>query len=273
MDPTQITVSGPDFDVNQITKAVVNYDVSGLDDSIEEVLDVVFLNEEGNEVEFTSSATSVDFTQVTMKLPVYRTKELTLALELEEGGGIKEENVEISIVPETIRVKGSVQDIEALQDVFILDTLKLAELEDENEQEPLIYSLVLPEGVTIVSSETEAVATVRITGVERETVEISDIRLQNAPTDNVYETFTKTARVTIRGSSKEIREIKQSEDNGLYIVVDLTDYTDVSVYMIPGVVISEKYPGIGVMDSVVIGVVVSAPEPEPEPTNPTDEEG
>lgn len=265
-DPEQITISGPASDVGQVAQAIVRYNVSDLEETVEETLPVVFLNEAGEEIQFSSEATKVDKTEVKMTLPVYRTKKLALAVELVEGGGIREDNVEIEIAPENIWVKGSDEDLDRLEDVLNLGTLNLAELDDEAEKEEKRYPLNLPAGISNAINETEAVVTVRVTGVKRQTINVSDIRLYNPPSDYNYQSFTSSVSVTVRGSEADIQRILADANNGFYIRVDLTEYTDTGVYLIPAEVISERYPDIAAVNPVTIGVVVSEREPEPEPS-------
>ena len=210
-----------------------------------------------------------------MTLPVYRTKKLALAVELVEGGGIREDNVEIEIAPENIWVKGSDEDLGQLEDVLILGTLDLASLDDQAEKEDIHFTLNLPAGISNAINETEAVVTVWVTGVKRQTINVSDIRLYNPPSDYNYQSFTSSVSVTVRGSEADIQRILADANNGFYIRVDLTEYTDTGVYLIPAEVVSEKYPDIAAVEAVSIGVVVSEPEPEPEPSTeaPTEDEG
>ena len=271
-DPEQITISGPEFDVSQVAQAIVRYNVSDLEETVEETLPVVFLNEAGEEIQFSSEATNVGRTEVTMTLPVYRTKKLTLALNTVEGGGIKDENVEIEIKPETIWVKGSDEDLDQLEDVFTIGTLDLASLDDEAEKEERLYALNLPAGISNTINETEVAVTIRVTGVDRQTINVSDIQLVNPPSDHKYQSFTSSVRVIVRGSKADMKRILADENNGVYIRVDLTEYTDTGVYLIPAEVVSEKYPGIGAVEPVSIGVVVSEPEPEPTAKTPTEGE-
>lgn len=267
-DPEKIVISGSESDVSQVERAVVEYDVSDLEETVTETLDVKLLNADGEEVSFTSENTTVSATQVSMTLPMSRTKELTLKLDTIEGGGVTNDNVQIDIEPKSIRVKGSADVIDQLEDEYVLDTLDLSVLPDEKE---MSFNLTLPNGVTNMSGETRAVAVIRITGVSYSSIPISDIRLINAPAEYRCESSTRIAYVTVRGGTEEIREIRSNENNGIYIEVDLTDYTNPGVYTVPGVVVNESHPNISVSASVEIGILISEPEPETEP--PTENEG
>ena len=259
LNPDTITLRGPDFDVDRVVKAVVAFDVSDVQEIVETTLDVTFLDENDEAVEFSSEAVTVSATQIDMRLPVYRTKELTLAVNTVEGGGVKNENAEISIEPQTVLVKGDSEDIDQLDDVYVLDTLELSTLDNENE---LTYKLLFPGSVSLINDESEAIVKVLLKGVTTDTINVTDIRLINQPEQYKSEAITKSAKVIIRGSTAEIREIKQSENNGIYIEVDMSDYTETGGYSISGKVINPKHPNVGVTESVEIIVVISAVEPE-----------
>ena len=256
MDPDEITVYGPDYEVEQIKEAVINYDISTLEETALETLPITFLNEQGEEVTF-SEYTSADVSQVSLILPVLRTKEIRLAVDIVEGGGIKKENAKITLNPETIQVKGPVDVIDGLDDTYILGEVKLKTVSD---RDVLHFNLLLPAGVTNISGEPEVTAAVRLTGVKSDAISVSDIRLINIPAGYQAEASTRTARVTIRGSTEEIKEIKQNAENGIYILVDLADNTQTGAFPVPGRVINPKHPAVSTEETVEIGVVISGSE-------------
>lgn len=253
MDPAEVVVIGPDYEVEQIKEAVVSYNVSDLEETVIDTVPLSFLNEEKEEVEF-SDLTSVNASQVNMTLPVLRTKEIKLEVNMLEGGGVSKNNVKVQMEPKSIWVKGPADSIERLEDSFIVGTVDLSTLSDREER---TFLLSLPTGVTNVSGEDQVTASFRITGVRTDTISISDIRLVNEPEDYITEISTRTVRVVIRGGSEEIREIKQNADNGFYILADLTDYDQTGAFTVPGRVMNDRHPDIGIISSVEIGVVIS----------------
>lgn len=253
MDPAEITLTGPEAEVSQIAKAVVTLDVSDLEETVVETLPVEFLNAANEPVEF-SEATTVSATQVGMTLPVLRTKELRLTVNTLEGGGVTNENVTITLDVESIRVKGAAEVIDALEDSFIIGTVDLATLEDKQE---LSFNLSLPAGVTNMSGETEVKALIQVNGVQSDTISVTDIRMINTPEGYHTELSTRTARVRVRGSTEEIREIKANNDNGIYILVDLADYYQTGAFTVPGKVINSSHPAVSTTDTVEIDVVIS----------------
>ena len=196
-----------------------------------------------------------------MTIPVVRSKKITLAVDLKEGGGVTAENAEVTLDVETIRVKGAAQVIDALDDTLVLGTIDLASVTNGEE---LSFDLVLPVGVTNVGGEEEIKAKVRLFGVTTDEISVSDIRLINEPAGYHTELSTRTVRVKVRGSTEEIREIKSNPANGIYIQVDLADYSQIGAFTVSGQVVNESHPAVSAAETVEIGVEISAAAPVPE---------
>ena len=261
MDPAEVVVYGPEEEVNRIDHVEVRYDVSDLEETTLETLPLYFLDAEGEEIAF-SELTSVNFTYAGLTLPVYRTRSLELKLEFIEGGGVTEENVRYTLDIDSIRVKGAAEVIDELPDVWVVGTVDLSLISDE---ETTPFPLNLPAGVTNISGETEVSAEIRLVGVSSDTVPVSDIRVVNAPVGYDTEVTNRTVQVTVRGSTTEIKQIKQNRDNGIYILVDLADYTQTGAFTVPARVVNTAHPTLSMADTVEIGVVISViPEPTDE---------
>lgn len=260
LEPDSVTVYGPESDVGRIAKAAVSYDVSDLEDTAIETLPVIFLDENDEIVEL-GTHTIVSPPDVSMTIPVVRSKKITLAVDLKEGGGVTAENAEITLDVETIRVKGTAQVIDALDDTLILGTIDLASVTNGEE---LSFNLALPVGVTNVGGEEEIKARVRLFGVTTDEISVSDIRLINEPAGYHTELSTRTVRVKVRGSTEEVREIKANPANGIYIQVDLADYSQIGAFTVSGQVVNESHPAVSAAETVEIGVEISAGTPVPE---------
>ena len=214
---------------------------------------MVFLTEDNEAVEF-SEATSANATQVNLSLQVLRTKELALTVKTVEGGGVRNDDVQISLSVESIKVKGTAEVIDALEDSFIIGTVDLASVEDREER---IFNLTLPVGVTNMSGETEVTALIQVTGAKSDQIYVSDIQIINPPEGYNVELSTRTARVKVRGRTEEIQEIKTNNENGIFIQVDLADYTQTGTFTVPGKVINRTHPAVSTADSVEIDIVIS----------------
>ena len=277
LEPEEIEVYGPQEEVEKIAKVVLNYDVSNLTETVIDKAVVQFLDEDGEEIEF-SELTDIALPedsfsedgkpQISLTLPVYLTREIPLTILFEEGGGVKFENASFELSTPSIRVKGPADKIEeldsTLQDGYlVLGTVNLSDIPDTNELEKT-FPLELPAGVFNISAE-KIVATIHLTGVSTEKITISDIRLQNVPA-GLEPVHTKNVEVTVRGSTEEIRQIK-SNSNGIYVLVDLKDYTQPVNITLPGLVVNETHSDISIVEKTVnIDVVLALPtEPDISP--------
>ena len=259
MEPAAVTVTGPAQELALLESAVVTYDVSELEETAIEEVPIQFLNQAGEEVTFSQWTTS-SADRTTLTLPVFRTREITLALDFLEGGGVTSDNVRLTLEPQTIHVKGAAEVVDAMEDPLVLATVDLATVSNREEKD---YPLNLPAGVTNISGETEIHSLLLLVGVRTDSVPVSDIRLVNAPEGFNTELSTRTVQVTVRGSEETIQNVKNKRDNGIYILVDLEDYTQAGAYLVPGKVVNETYEDLSVADTVEIGVIISA---RPEPT-------
>lgn len=256
IDPAIVTIIGPDYEVAQIHSAIVRYDISELKQTEIVTVPLLFLNEKGETVEL-SEFTTVNVSEASLTLPILRTREITLKVELEPGGGATEENAEVTLEPSTIIVKGAADVVEALDDTMVVGSINLAGIMDH---EDFTFNLALPVGITNVSGETEVKASVDLVGLTTDTISVSDIRLINTPEGFISESSTKTVQVTVRGSKLDVTRIKNNRRNGIYILVDLQSYNQTGAFTVSGRVINEKQPQIGVMDTVEIGVVITTEE-------------
>ena len=256
IDPAEILVTGPKDEIDQIEKAVIRLDVSDLEQTELRTEQVAFVNGNGEDMVF-SDLVSFSAQQATVTLPVSRTKEISLKLNLVGGRGITPENAKVTLEYETIRVKGTSDIIQALDDEYLLGTVDLSTITDKAE---FSYNITLPAGVTNISGETTVTATVEIVGVTTQTISVSDIRLIHAPAGYQTEASTRTVQVTVRGGTAEVRELQESGPNGIYVLVDLQGYTQTGAFTVSGRVINETHPNVGVVESVEIGVVISAIE-------------
>ena len=155
-----------------------------------------------------------------------------------------------------------------MDDTLVVGTVDLSEV---SSLEVIPYNLELPAGVANISGETQAIATIRLSGVSMDVISVSDIRLINVPEGYEAEATTRTVQVSVRGSTEEIRVIRESRDNGIYVLVDLAEHNQTGAFTLSGQVVNSTHPGVGVSESAEIGVVITQkPEGSEEPTEPSE---
>lgn len=262
-DPAEITLVGPDFEVDPVQEAVVSCDISDRKETRIETLPVSFVDDKETELTF-SEFTTASATEVQTTLPVTCTRELELTVNLEEGGGVRKENAQVEIEPSSIKVKGSAEVLNNLGDSLEIGTVELSSILKEATYQ---FNLTLPAGVTNMSGDDVADVKVTISDVANDTIYVSDIRLLNAPEGFEAKATSRTVKVTVRGTVKEIKKLKEEKNNGIYILVDLKNYDGTGEFTVTGKVVNDNHPSIGVKENVEIGVSITAPVPvtEPEP--------
>lgn len=279
MEPKQVVVTGLEEELNQIKEVAVFYDGSNLEETVTQSVQLHFLDENNEDVSF-SEHTSASATETVLTLPVYRIEKIPLKVNLVKGGGVTPDNANVELDPPSIHVKGPKEKMEELNGhledgYFVVGDVDLSKVPDSS-KEVMKFPLVLPEGIININENTsegglqEVSVEIKLTGVSKDSIEITDIRLSNAPAEMESTNLTKRASVTVRGSTEEIDKIKKDANNGFYIVVDLAAYADQNQkgkFVVSGKVVNENYPLLSVQESVNITVEIS----EPEEINPDSE--
>ncbi len=271
MEPKQVVVTGLEEELDQIAEVAVFFDGSNLEETVTQTVPLHFLNENKEEVSF-SEHTSSSATETVMTLPVYRIEEIPLTVNLKQGGGVTAANANVKLNPSSIHVKGSKEKMAELEGLLrdgslVVGDVDLSTVPDSSEEVMMKFPLELPEGIININENVnesglqEVSVEITLTGVSTDSIEITDIRLSNAPAEMESKNLTKRASVAVRGSTEEIDKIKNDADNGFYIEVDLADYQDQKgTFTVTGKVVNKKYPLLSVQESVDISVEISEPE-------------
>lgn len=169
LSPDAITVTGPQSVLDKIVSAKAAFDISGLQESTETTLGYALIDAEGDEVK--SNYLSTNTASVQLELAIRQTGEIPLILNVKDYGFITEDEVDIKLSPETVKVNGNPEDIATLNqiDVGTLDLESLFEREDFEVELPLI----LPNGVTTDDNVSKVKVTVGLKDIEKKTIEIS----------------------------------------------------------------------------------------------------
>lgn len=245
--PEQIVLEGPDYEVSKVAEARIEFDYTDLNQTVyDQTVPVSFRDADGNVVNL-SELTTVSASEASLTLQILRTKEIALKVELIPGGGVQTENATVTINPPSVFVKGSTETIESMDDTFVVGTpIDLSEIADQNNYS---FNLVFPAGVINETGETTVEVNVQLHGVSSEVIEVRDIRAVNVPEGYSYSPITQVVNVTIRGSEDEIAALLASEDNGLYVEIDLSGVTETgrvntSNNNIPCRIVSEAHPAV-----------------------------
>lgn len=240
LDYSEITVEGPASVADQITKAVIEVDLSEQTESIDQSYRYTLCDDEGNPVD--AQTITTDVAEVRVQVKIQRVQELKLTLDVIYGGGATPVNTKIEISPASIRVTGGDAVLEELGDTRVLGQLDLSQVEKSTEG--LIYSITLPEGVTNETGVTEATVNVTFTGLSSKELSVDDIRILNLPEGMEADIITEKLTVVVRGPTADIARLTEDD---VYATVDLTGAEPGTTTFKANIVISDAFPNVGVV--------------------------
>lgn len=244
LDHPTVTISGPESSVNEITKAVIDVDLTGARESISESYHYTLCNAQDEPVDAEWITTNVE--EIRLDVKIQRVKDLALAYTLIEGGGARELNAEITLNVDTIRVSGSEKALEMLGDKIVIGTISLPDMVSDT---ILIFPINLPNGIKNLTGVTEVEAEVKLTGLATKEFVVEQINIANVPDGLQVDLITEKLNVVVRGPSAQIAKLTADD---IIVTVDFTGAeVGISTFR-ANVSFSPAFEGVGAlrMDSV-----------------------
>lgn len=213
--PGKIAVSGIEDEVNQISHAKVVVTGTDLTTTLTVETGFVLVDYQGNEMTDADVECSAETVMVTM--PVIKTADIPLMVELIAGGGVTDVDkyVKCTINPEIITVSGAEDDLAPLKEI-VLGEINLADITGSDTFE---YEITLDPSLTNISGITTAEVKVEIHGLETKRMEAENIELLHVPDGFTAESVTKSLAVVVRGTSEALGLVM---DHSLRVVADLS---------------------------------------------------
>lgn len=251
--PAEITISGPDYEVEAITKAVVDCsDIADLEETLIENRVILFRKDDGSNADI-SEYVSVSQTEASVTIPIQKYKELKLRVDVKDGGGASQADVdELIFSDETIRVRGSKSQIDKLEDVLTVGTIDLAKVLTNYDTK--LFKIVLPGGIKNVSGLNEVEVSIRLKGLRTQTYMVfaDKIKLLNTPPNASVSINTEKIPVKLRGPEADIGALNV---NDIHISLDLSGVTESGEVL--AVVEINGYPAVAVIEDVFVDVIVN----------------
>lgn len=251
LDYPEITISGPSSVVGKITQAVIVVDLDGRDESISETYRFTLCDKDGEPVD--ASSVTVKEAEVHLDLKVEYYKEVELKVTVVEGGGATDENTEITINPQTIRVSGNKAALEDL-DSINLGTIHLAELDKAVVK---TFDIILPDGITNQTGVSTAEVKILFPGLSVRTFTVKDIRAANVPEGMVADLLTQELLITVRGPSADVGKLAVGD---LYVTVDFTGAEAGTTTYKATVVISPQFQTVGAVGTYKVTAAIASEE-------------
>lgn len=250
-DPAEITVSGPDYEVSEITRAVIDCkNISQLEETVVEKRPIVLQKTDGAAVQLELS--KVSQTEATVSLPIQKYKELKLAVDVKDGGGATSENVEsLHLSAESVLVRGSSSQIDNLDDVLVVGTFDLSRVALLSQTKA--FHVSLPSGIKNVDGLDHIEATIRLKGLRTQTYMIfaSEVEMLNTPPNATATVNAEKVAVKLRGPEEDIAALDVSN---IHIHLDLSNVSQ-SGEVLATVSVSD-YPKVAVIDDVYVDITL-----------------
>lgn len=226
-DVEQVNIVGPQSEVDQIHKAVVEVNLDGHNETLSQAYAYTLCDNDGQPVQTKLTTTDVD--QVNITLKIIRVKEIKLVLNVIEGGGATLKNTQVFLSPESIWVSGSDALLEGFEELEI-GTINLGEIAED---QTIPLSIKLPEGITDETGVTEATVSIVFDNLDTKTISVSEIEAVNVPDGMKVELLTKVLEIQIRGPKDKLEALTAES---VKVTVDFAG-TDVGAVKMKAVIV------------------------------------
>lgn len=253
LDNSTVTIVGPAAVADQISRAVIEVDLTNRTESMSESFRYTLCDEEGNPVNAEQITTSVE--EVRVDLQIQRIKVVTLTADLIYGGGATEQNTTVEIEPKTIRVSGSEAVLADVGDIYSVGTINLAELEKVSNT--LTYTVTMPEGVTNQTGVSEVTVTVTFTGLKTKDFIIDNIQPINVPQGLDAEIINANLMVKVRGPASQIDKLTEED---ITAVVDFSNAEIGTATYKASITFADGFANVGAMKTYSVSATVQAAE-------------
>ncbi len=246
IEPEEVVVSGPVEQVNQVDRVEAVLRTEELSERFAGDLQLTPLDKQGKaltDLELTLSAETAY-----VVVPVVKTKEVKLTVNLLPGGGATEDDAVWDIDPPTIVVSGAEADLEGLDEIS-LGSIGLSDVVGT-----FTRPITLDPSLTNESGLTTATVTVTLEGLDTEVFAVNNIRTTNLPEGYSVETITKSVLVTIRGPAEELANIDASQ---IRVVANLSGVTTEGNQQVLARVYLDGTSTVGVIGEYSISVNIS----------------
>ena len=239
-----------------VSYAKIQVNIAGMKETLIRTVEYQLYDYNNIPIENDNIRAATRLIQVTM--PVKTVKEVPLLLNFVEAVGSTLQQVEYTIDPSVVRLKGDQAILNSI-DSIVLDTIYLQDLE---ETQTLRYRISVPDGTEVVGEITEITVTVTVRGVSERRVTTANFVCSNVPQGFNVAVTTESLSVTLRGLTEEIGALT-GED--LLITADLSSITEAGTYTVPVGIQVNGYQNVGIKGSYqVIVAVEPAVDPAPQ---------
>lgn len=227
-EPATITLSGAEAYLKNVSYAWVTFgeNEKSLSSTYQVETGYTLMTANGEECSTKGIKASVE--TVVATIPLLEVKEVPLTVNPVYGAAANENNVKITISPETVTLAGDTSILSGINKI-VLDTIDLMDFESTFSE---TYIIPIDNDLKNLSGITEAKVTVEILGLATKTFKVSNISFINVTEGYAAEVLTEGLEVKLRGTEEALEQIKA--DN-IRAVADLQDYNETTGSVLPNV--------------------------------------
>ena len=214
-EPSEITVSGPDAYLRNISYAWVSFSALDVSSSYSIETGFTLMTAEDEPAGTDGITCSADVVKAT--LPILEMKELPLTVNLIYASGANENNTKVTIEPESITLAGDSAVLNAMNNIPVA-SISLA---DFNSTYSYVYPISFDNSLINVEGITEAKVQIEIMGLESKNFTVRNIQCRGVTEGYEAEVLSKALTVKLRGTPEVLAKVS-TED--IVAIADLTDY-------------------------------------------------
>ena len=241
-----LNIHGEQRDVIRVSYAMVNYDVEGLDASVNEMVSYQFYDSADRPIEGVQIYANYD--ELPLSIPIYQIKEIDLKVNLLEAPGLRAEDVVATVLPQTMKVAGERYLVQDFNELLVAE-YDLGEILGSGNR---TVTLKLPDGVISLDGKREATVSITLkNGIESAGFETTRLITENVPEGMSASITTDILYVTLRGKAEAVETCDAEK---IVVVADLTGITGAGHYSVPALVRYEGEEDLGALGSYQVEV-------------------
>lgn len=250
-EPSSLTLSGREEDVEQVVSAQVVLDLSGASSSVNQEFDYILLDGQGNEVPIGNITVSSRRIEVTA--PVYLIKTLNLSVKFKEAAGSTLEDLEDwHLDVGSIEVAGDPASLEGVEEIQ-LATIDLSTLFSDTET---LLDITVPSGCVNLSGITSTTLTITFkSSLETRAFTVTNISAIGLSQGQSFNRMTNAVEVLLRGDAQDLEDVT-AED--IRVVVDLSPYEDNGTYSVPAIILVDGHDGVGAVGTYSVACRITS---------------
>ena len=262
-----LNIHGEQRDVIRVSYAKVNYDVEGLDASVNEMVSYQFYDSADRLIEGVKIYANHD--ELPLSIPIYQVKQIPLKVRLHEAPGLREADVVATVLPQTMKVAGERYLMQDLEELLVAE-YDLAEILSSGNKSIM---LKLPDGVISLDGKREVTVSITIkSGIDTARFETTNLTAKNVPEGMEAIISLESMNVMLRG---KIDALENCDVAKIVVEADLSGIMVPGHYSVPAVVRYEGDGDLGALGSyqVEVDLVEEVLSETPEqPDNPDNSE-